>query len=143
VLRDFEGKLWTQTHQWDDKGKPVEPAQWGITGLESVEKDGLSKTPGVIHRGGNSGLQALNLAYLMGAERIILLGYDMMRSEDKSHWFGDHPQCMNAASPYPSFVNAFRTIKPADYGIEIWNCSRRTALDCFDKHDLDTCLASL
>jgi len=79
----------------------------------------------------------------MGAERIVLLGFDMMRSEDKSHWFGDHPAEMNAASPYPSFVNAFRTINPAEYGIEIWNCSRRTALDCFPKHDLDSCLASL
>jgi hypothetical protein len=143
ILRDFEGNLWTQDVQWEQQGKPVDPAQWGITKLTSIDAPGLSKKQGVIHRGDNSGYQALNLALLLGAERIILLGFDMMLTGKQRHWFGDHPEHMNVASNYPSLVQHFATIKPADYGLEIWNCSRRTALSCFPKHDLDECLALL
>ena len=121
----------------------MQPEQWGITKLTSIDAPGLSKKQGTIHRGDNSGYQAINLAYLLGAERIILLGFDMMMHGTQRHWFGDHPGDMNAASSYPSFMRHFETIKPADYGLEIWNCSRRTAMDCFPKHDLDECLASL
>ena len=143
MLRDFEGRLWTQTTQWEERGKPIDPAQWGVTGLTSIEAPGLSRKQGVIHRGDNSGYQAINLAYLLGAERIILLGFDQMKTGDKRHWFGDHPGHMNVDSNYPACIRHFGTIKPEEYGIEIWNCSRRTALNCFPKHDLDECLASL
>lgn len=135
-MRDYEGQCYTQDVQWEEKGKPVDPAQWGIKRLESIDKPGLSTTQGIIHRGSNSGYQAVNLALLLGAKRIILVGFDMMKSGGKSHFFGDHPEPMNAASPYPSFVAKFGTIRPEDYGIEIWNCSRRTALTCFPVYDI-------
>lgn len=136
--------MWTQGEQWNDgHGKPVDPAQWGITKLESVAEPGLSRKQGVIHRGDNSGYQAVNLAYLMGAERIILIGFDMMMFGKQRHWFGDHPEHMNVDSNYVSCIRWFNTIKPEAYGIEIWNCSRRTAMDCFPKHDLDEALAAL
>jgi len=143
VVRDFTGQWWTQDVQWEERGKKVDPAQWGIKQLTSLDRPGLSKKPGVIHRGQNSGYQALNLAgHLLGWDgRVILIGYDMMMSGGKRHFFGDHPQEMNAASSYPAFINNFKTINPKDYGLEIWNCSRRTALDCFPKHDLDEALA--
>jgi len=140
-MRDYEGICWTQNVQWDDP--KCQPEQWGIRKLTSIDAPGLNKKEGFIHRGDNSGYQAINLAYHLGAERIILLGYDMMIQGDKRHWFGNHPGDMNAASCYPNFIRHFETIKPEDYGLEIWNCSRRTALNCFPCHDLDECLASL
>lgn len=97
----------------------------------------------MIHRGDNSGYQAVNLAYLMGAERIILIGFDMMMFGKQRHWFGDHPEHMNVASNYVSCIRWFGTIKPEDYGLEIINCSRRTALNHFPKHDLDEMLAAI
>ena len=122
---------------------PPDLRQWGIKVIKSIDAPGLSCKQGVLHRGGNSGFQAVNLAYLMGAERIILLGFDMMPTDGKKHWFGDHPDKMNVASSYPTFITAFNKVKPEQYGIEIWNCSRRTALKCFPCYDLDECLASL
>jgi hypothetical protein len=91
----------------------------------------------MVHTGSNSGYAAINLAYHLGAERVLLLGYDMMVRAGKRHWFGNHPQGMDANSNYASFVARFRTINPADYGIEIWNVTRETALDCFPRYDLD------
>ena len=143
-MRDFEGECWTQ-NEWIENGhkSKTDPASWGIKSLVSIDQPGLSKKQGVLHRGGNSGYQALNLAYLLGAERIILLGFDMMIDRDRRHWFGDHPGILNRASSYHNFARNFETIKPADYGLEIWNCSRRTALRCFPQYDLDECLALL
>jgi len=143
-MRDYDGICWTQSHQWKDgKERPVDPASWGLRVLESRDKPGLSREQGVIHRGQNSGYQAINLAYLLGAERIILLGFDMMMYKDQRHWFGDHPAPLNMASDYATFALQFDTIKPEDYGLEILNCSRRTTIRAFPIHDLNECLASL
>lgn len=143
-MRDYEGTCWTQD-RWFENGKKsnTDPESWGIKVLTGVDRGGLSRQQGVAHLGSNSGYQALNLAYLLGAERIILLGFDMMVDGDKRHWFGDHPGILNRASDYAGFAARFDSIVPAQYGIEIWNCSRRTALKAFPKHDLDECLASL
>lgn len=128
----------------DWAGGKVDPAEWGITALEYTnDSDGLSRKQGFVHTGGNSGYQGINLAYLLGAERIILLGFDMSPAGDKDHWFGNHPEPLRTESPYASFANKFRSIIPSEYGIEIWNCSRRTALDCFPIFDLDRCLELL
>ena len=136
ITRGFDGKCYTQDVQWT-KESPAE--QWGIETLTSLDKPGLSTEQGTVHRGGNSGYQAVNLAYLLGGTRIILLGFDMMMSGTQRHWFGDHPNTngMNAASNYGNFMRAFATIKPEEYGIEIWNCTRQTALACFPRYKLE------
>lgn len=91
----------------------------------------------MIRTGGNSGYQALNLAVLLGASRIILLGYDMRGS----HWHGDHPKRL--ANPKESDFAAWRarfaTTLPdlARAGVEVLNCSRDTALECFARARLE------
>ena len=138
-MRDFEGALWTQDIQWSEKnGKPIDAAQWGIRQLKGdTDSRGLSRDPNVIHCGRNSGFAAVNLAYLLGAERILLLGYDMQMQAGRRHWFGAHPEGLEVDSDYGLFMHAFRTIHPEKYGIEIWNLSRDTALSCFPRYDLD------
>jgi len=139
VAQDFEGTWWTQDIQWE-----VDPAQWGIKQLESIDQPGLSRTDGVIHRGGNSGYQAVGLAYELlrrhGPEgRIILIGFDMQMTGTRRHWFGAHPKPFDAASNYGNFITSFKTIHPEIYGLEIINCTRTTALDWFPCMDLDEC----
>lgn len=92
----------------------------------------------MIHEGGNSGYQAINLAYHFGAARLVLLGFDMQRTGGKSHWFGDHPAGMNVPSPYDVWRGKF-TALAADLaleGVEVLNCSRETALETFRRMDL-------
>ena len=142
VSKEFEGACWTQDKQWNDKGcTPAE--QWGIKTLVSEGKPGLSRQQGVIHQGRNSGYQAVNLAYLLGAERIVLLGYDMKMRGDQRHWFGAHPNGLEVHSDYTSFIMAYETIKPSEYGLEIFNATRDTALHCFPVVDLDELCAAL
>lgn len=133
----------------EHEGAPgyVGPGRWTQSengGLELARKFGLncvrstrSELPSFdadrIGQGFNSGFQAVNLAVLMGATKIVLLGFDMGLAGKRRHFFGDHPQTLNAESPFPMFIRAFDVSAPvyAANGIEIVNASRRSALKCF------------
>lgn len=99
---------------------------------------GLSRDPRALVTGRNSGFQALNLAILAGAKRIILLGFDGKPNEEgKGHWFGEHPKPTPGAA-YPLYRQAMsaaeRDIEAA--GVEVVNCSPGSAIDSFKKMEL-------
>ncbi len=105
--------------------------------------DGLSLDPGRLmagRRGGqNSGLQAVGLAYLLGARRIVLAGFDCGVADDgATHFFGEHPARLRKASPYAHMAHAFAALAPhlAAAGVEVVNASRRSALTCFTRATL-------
>ena len=102
----------------------------------------------MIHQGQNSGFQALNIAYLRGADPIILLGFDMKRGpKGESHHHGDHPAGLNN----PPGLNdpnwgAWRdwfdgaAAQLAAAVRTVINCTPGSALDCFPKMDLEDAL---
>lgn len=100
VARDFDGHLWTANYgpgigsNWCEKDK--RPEAWGIECLEvDVDGTGICTKPGKINGGRNSGFQAINLAYHLGATETILIGYDWGHTNGKAHFFGDHPKELN------------------------------------------------
>lgn len=96
----------------------------------------------VMHFGDNGGYQAINLAYLWGARRILLLGYDMQLTGGMRHWFGDHPPPLNSGSDYSNWIRKFRRLA-ADLeaeGVQVINCSRETALDCWPRMEIERAL---
>ena len=124
MKKGFKGRSYTI----NDAGNDLNPHKdYDLTRIDSKNGDGLGED--CFHYGGNSGYQAVNLAYLLGAKTILLLGFDMFGS----HYFGSHPKELNNSSPYQSFINSFGTINPKDYGIEIINCSRQSALEHFPR----------
>lgn len=106
--------------------------------IRGEHKDGLGLD--CIRYGGNSGYQAINLAFLFGAKRIILLGYDMQKTDGKSHWHGDHPGSLRKESALASWVQRFDSLASdlKYYGVEVLNASRETALKCFERVDIDS-----
>lgn len=111
----------------------------GVECWDVVRKPGLSRSMGILHHGLNSGYQAINVAYLLGARKIILLGYDM-KGGPGAHFFGPHPEPLRGCTNYSKFIAGFRTINPPEYGVEIINCSRDTALDAFPVMSLEEAL---
>lgn len=103
---------------------------------------GLASRRGWIRQGGNSGFQAVGLALLFGASRIILVGYDMQFSGGRKHWHGDHPEAMGNPLPkkFADWRQRFAELAHATK-VPIVNASRETALNCFPRMDLDACLA--
>jgi len=66
---------------------------WGlsapnVTWMKRLRSSGLSRRWPEVCTGGNSGHGAINLAFLLGARRIILLGFDCHPNHRHEHWFG-------------------------------------------------------
>ena len=111
--------------------------RYGIAYVESVAAPGFSLERGRVHRGDNSGFQAVNLAVLYGGRPIVLLGFDLKLAGDgRRHWFGDHPGELNQDSPYGSFRHAFNEAAARHPDVEIVNATRETALECYPRRRL-------
>lgn len=99
--------------------------------------------PGHLVWGGNSGLQAMNLAAQFGAKKIILVGFDM-RIDRGLHWHGKHPIGMNN----PTEGNVARWRRATDnaatamraHGIDVVNVSPVSALTAYPKMSLEKAL---
>ena len=91
---------------------------------------------------GNSGAGAISLAARGGAKRIILLGYDCQHTGGKRHWHEDHPRHMGNADTKALRLWGANFEKLAkDYAhAQIINCSRQTALQCFERQKLEDVL---
>lgn len=94
-----------------------------------------------IRMGYNSGFQGLQLALHFGAARVVLLGYDMQYTFGQSHFHGDHKGMSNPLeSRFKGWIAAFKEI-PHDVRARVVNASRHTALQCFKRMTLETCLS--
>lgn len=124
----------------------LESKRWrpDVKVLSKGTSHGLSLDPAKLCLGGNSGYQAINLAVLMGATRILLLGYDMgVDSKGRQHWHADHPNKMR--SPYQTFLQGYPTlVEPLKKaGIEVVNCSRDTRIKCFPRLTIEQALPAV
>lgn len=129
---DFKGQKWTQD---------VSAAtQYGLKWAEGRWASGVGQD--MLHYGWNSGFQCLNLVYLMGAKRILLLGFDMQKTGGKKHWFGNHPLPLNKESRYDLWREhmdkAARKFEKA--GVEVINCTRETGLKEYKRGIITNCL---
>ena len=132
VESDFEGELWTQDYHAATRHK--------INRMGSENKPGLG-VHDVIHQGGNSGYQAINLAYLWGAKAIVLLGFDCSPAKDgKAHWFGQHGPGLTRQQPFSLWQAHFPQLAEdlKAQGVPVYNASRETALRCFDRVSLES-----
>lgn len=115
-------------------------ADYGVKVIKGFHNLGLSLRQDKIHYGANSGYQALNIAFLMGGRKFILVGYNMQKVQGKTHFFGDH-NGMNNNSPYKMFIRNFYSIQEPIKEL-IVNCTPNSALDCFRMGNLEEELQS-
>jgi hypothetical protein len=121
----FAGELWTQ----------AEPAarKFGLSMVLSRGRPGLTASECLIHFGGNSGYQAVNLAYLFGARRIALVGFDFKRVDERAHHWGNYSGRLDRTpkGDFSSWINRFAVLaKDArERGVDLVNCSPNSALE--------------
>jgi hypothetical protein len=113
------------------------------TRIRGSARDGLGTME--IHTGSNGGHAAVNLAYLWGARRILLLGYDMkLGPEGQRHWHADHPAPCIQAQHFSNWIHRFestaRDLKKL--GIEVLNCTPGSALPWFPMATIDEALSN-
>lgn len=102
---------------------------------------------GRIGSGGNSGFQALNIAVQLGADRLILVGFDMNDSAPV-HWYGrnrwpmaNNPNAQNFRRWRDAFGTAAAQLQAM--GVRVINASPKSALTCFPVTSLDEALREL
>lgn len=148
ILYACDHKWWQWHHEQTKFFKGIKVTQdkkaaqeYDINYIESAANTGLSTDPDIIHQGFNSGYQAINLAYNLGARKIILIGYDMKLGADGSnHWFGHHPD--KIVSHYQSWLIMYSSLAEhaKKLNCSIINSTIDTALTCFEKMPLEDAL---
>lgn len=126
----FKGELWTLDLQAREKYK--------LNWVYGISEHGLGHDK--VHFGGSSGYQAINLAYLWGVSRIVLLGFDCKPVGGKDHWFGQHPQGLTQIQPYDLWIDNFSrlAVELEAQEVEVINCSSDTALTCFKRLPIES-----
>jgi hypothetical protein len=140
----FAGERWSShgaAGRIRHNDKALVAAKYRLNLVEGRDGSTFSTDPGFIHYGSNSGFQAVNLALLMGAIRIVLVGFDMQAVDGRKHFFGDHCAGLRNTSNYRNFIQAFeRAAKALPAGLEILNATPGSALRCFPMVDLHDAL---
>lgn len=128
----FMGERWTQD---------IQARELGVRHVESQRAPGLGRRHGVIHQGGNSGYQAINIAFQAGARRIVLLGFDM----HGTHWHGKYSNGLPNTQPwlFKEWIKNFDVLARdlETEGVEVVNCSPGSALHAFRTSPLEDALS--
>ena len=143
---DFAGEKWV-VHQPRLPGADNAScaARYGlrmVAGASVIDAGGFSQSPARIHYGNCSGFQAINLAILFGATRIVLVGFDMRVVDGRRHFFGDHQAPLGNNAKYEHFLPAFdHAARSLPAHIQIVNCTPGSALRSFPRAELEAELA--
>lgn len=131
IRATFKGKCWTQDSSVAARWPHV------VQRMRGGNRDGLGLK--IIHTGGNSGYQAINLAFLWGYERIIMLGFDLRFGPNgERHHHEDHlAPCVQAMTLH-EWIHRFEKLA-RDFrektSCEVINCTPGSALTCFPTRD--------
>lgn len=137
-VMDFPGEKWT-THEDGPEHTNCKESiaeKYGLRCVRGRGGDTFSTDQEVIHYGSNSGFQAVNLALLKGATRVVLVGFDMRLVGDKRHFFGDHPEPLHNRADYRDFIKPFQRAAQ-NCRVPIVNCTPGSALDAFPMAELE------
>lgn len=108
-----------------------QPGTHGSKAIRDCGQIGLSVDPTGVCRGNDGGYGAINLAFLFGAKRICLLGYDMGSSPNgKTHWHEGHAWNPETAAQMDQkcekgFLPLYPYLKePLERaGVQVFNCT--------------------
>lgn len=136
LIKDFSGPVFAAV----DEGNPREESK-NLTYLRRSYRAGitdrsfLSEDSTLITNGMNSGYGALNFAYLKGAKRIYLLGFDFKKSPEADTHFHSGYKWYNKASEslFPYWAAAFNdtVAQLKNAGVEVFNCNPDSLVTCF------------
>ncbi|MFV1983008.1 MAG: hypothetical protein ACC657_05645 [Thiohalomonadales bacterium] len=142
-------------HKWTPRLNSAK--KYNLNYIEEVWQEGLSTNNNFIHAHHGSGPQILNIALHYGVTKMALIGWDMRypgkisdrQYEEKRHYFGEYPKELqhwprtSENGNLSGLIREVETIKPHDYGIEIINCTKDSALTCFPYQSLSEFLKGL
>lgn len=144
----FMDLVWYRWHRnklLDFKGIKVTicrnlPEDASIRVMKRGEKFGLDLRPGYLSPGSNSGYGGIALAIKLGAQQVVLLGFDMTFGKDgQANYHNDHKRTMKADIYKNTYLKGFSSMIPhlGFQGVQVFNATEGTILDCFPKRPLE------
>lgn len=117
--------------------------------LAPIRRGGVTFMQKLLHKASNSGAGAMLAAAEMGAQKLVLLGYDCQKTGGRAHWHPDHPtkpahghrKGLGNAGSVDKWPGQFEQVAKRLRHLQIVNCSRATALTCFPRQPLEATLA--
>lgn len=142
---------------WERVNPEFAGEKWTVDGCSAIRSHGLNaiesiKEPGIdprrLHWTAGSGGTAINLAFVFGANPIILLGFDMKMGldgetgEERPHFHEDYKHGNPDNQRFGRWKKEAAKMGPglARAGVRVINCTRDTALDCFERCPLEAVL---
>jgi hypothetical protein len=148
-------RLWTE-HRWDQLKRRAKPAWIRRSALKNIPERDPAVRPAWLKpfvcdhtstvfseddeelHGTHSGFCALNLAYVMRPQRLVLVGFDMSKGpKGEAHWFPPYewaPQGATTSGKFKAwaaqFDDAAKKFKAAGVAVEVWG---QTAIPAFGK----------
>lgn len=136
----FRGERWTchSTNPGYCDDKSAVAGQFDLRLVAADDGRGFSMNPDRIHYGspGSSGFQALNLAILKGARKIVLIGFDMRVAEGRTHFYGVRNDGLRVCSD-AQYRDMTRAYGAAPDGVQIINASTGSALTVYPAMSFD------
>ncbi len=125
------------THSWN---KPRD----GVVAAKNLGPLGLSDDfeTGLFH-GGNSAYMALNLAHVMGASTIYLLGVDMCYQSGRTHFHDGYKKDDTIGEErFDHMIRAFDCGSGllTERGVKVYNCSKVSKLESYEYISIDEAL---
>ena len=116
-------QMWTQDNSAAER--------FQINRQRGGNREGLGLN--VVHMNGNSGFQAINLAFLWGSRRILLVGMDMREIDGMKHRHGDHEKPLVQAQLFGEWIHKGKKLAEdlKANGCEVVNCTPGSALPWF------------
>ena len=120
-----------------------EPKRSDVINLLNTGKTGLETMSYGLRDGGNSGYAAMNLAYHLGAKKIVLLGFDMQNTPKQTHWHDGYVSTADTSTMERLMLPSFDTIvEPLEKRkIKVYNASPDSKITCFPKISIEEALA--
>ena len=142
-LRSYQGILYTSYPSFvpNPKYKPINVGRISRYGISDKSRSSVCWN-------GNSGASAINVAYWLGAKRVVLLGFDMGRQGRKWNWHTEYPTYPaidpvtgrgRGKSPYRQFMKCWDAVArdAKKLGIEILNATPAGNLNKFPRVKLE------
>lgn len=104
-----------KAEKWTTRAESAARFSW-LNYIYEVDAPGLSVDSTLLHHGHSSGYQLIGLAYLKGATRIVLIGYDLRvpggydgsarSAGGPRHYFGEYPPELQHWPTLPTSIRA-------------------------------------
>lgn len=137
LVRSFRGRVFTVS-------RAARAACDAVERIENTHRPDFSVGAPPMRDGRSSGHRAVSLAIMLGASRVILLGYDMRIDPDtgRSHCHDDYAHTQSDLDYQREFIPSFRDWhqQALAVGAMVLNATPETALDEFPKVRLEDVL---